>query len=391
MAGHKRFKDGAWRLTVEGPRDPLTGRRRPVNATVRAPNNRAGAQAADLELAKLVVAVAAGKVAPPSNVTVAELVERYVEARRKPWEERSPGQPDWTLNVARRWIHPYIGEVPVAKLRPVDIDLMYQRWREGSDERDPLAEATVRRMHNILRSALQQGVRWDLRVDNPAERIEPPSPANRDRDAPSDEVLKAIIDAAPPHYACFLRLAALTGARPGQLVGLRWSDIDLEDASVLFTKAYARVKGGMKEKGTKRGVKTRVALDSVTVAQLRAHRTRCAEAALSVGVRLGPKSFVFAARRSPDSSEPWNPNAASKAWASLISKIPGAAGVRAYDLRHWLATTMFEDGYDPVTVAHRGGWSSPNVPLAVYGHRRPAKDRRAANDLAARLDGLTDG
>jgi hypothetical protein len=57
MAGHKRFRAGAWRPTVEGPRDPITGKRQQVNRTVRAPNTRAGEKVADVELAKLIVEV----------------------------------------------------------------------------------------------------------------------------------------------------------------------------------------------------------------------------------------------------------------------------------------------------------------------------------------------
>lgn len=387
MAGSKRFKDGAWRLVVEGPRDRFTGKRRPINRTVRAPNTRAGAKEADLALAKLVLDVAAGKVVPKTPETVAGLLERYVENQRKPWEERSPGQADWTLNVVRRWIVPDIGDIPVVKLHPTDIDFMYGRWRAGSKDRKPLAEASVRRIHNILRSALNQAVRWDIRPDNPIERLIPPSPANEPRDAPPDDILRALINAAPVDYACFLRVAALTGARPGQLVALKWGDIDLDAGAVKFVRAHAQVKGGYRVKRTKAGVKSNVALDPQTVLLLRAHRARRAEKALSVGVALGPESFVFPAASSPGSSEPRSVNAASKAWANLRRKIPGAEGVRAYDLRHWLATTMFEEGYDPVEVAGRGGWSSPAVPLSVYSHFRPAKDQQAAADLAARLDG----
>ena len=97
MAGHKRFRAGAWRLTVEGPPDPITGKRQQVYRTVRAPNTRAGAKAADVELAKLLVEVDAQRVLPSSGVTVGQLMERWLAHRRPGWEERSPGQPDSTL------------------------------------------------------------------------------------------------------------------------------------------------------------------------------------------------------------------------------------------------------------------------------------------------------
>jgi hypothetical protein len=86
MRGHKRFKDGAWRLVVDAGKDPITGKRRQVNRTVRAPNTRAGAQAADVELARLIIDVTAGEAAPSAHITVGELLVRWVEHRRRAWE-----------------------------------------------------------------------------------------------------------------------------------------------------------------------------------------------------------------------------------------------------------------------------------------------------------------
>jgi hypothetical protein len=87
MRGHKRFKDGAWRLVVEAGKDPITGKRRQINRTVREPNIRAGETVADVELAKLIVEVSSGT-APSSQVTVGALLLRWVEHRRRAWEDR---------------------------------------------------------------------------------------------------------------------------------------------------------------------------------------------------------------------------------------------------------------------------------------------------------------
>ena len=153
MRGHKRFKDGAWRLVVDAGKDPITGKRRQVNRTVRAPNTRSGAQAADVELARLIVEVTSGEAAPSAHITVGELLVRWVEHRRRAWEARSPGQPDWPLSVIRKHFVPRVGDVQLGKLRPVDIDHLYSRIRQ-----DGIAESSVRRMHNLLHSALGQAV-----------------------------------------------------------------------------------------------------------------------------------------------------------------------------------------------------------------------------------------
>jgi hypothetical protein len=113
------------------------------------------------------------------------------------------GPPDWTLSVIRKHFIPRLGDLQLRKLRPVEIDHMYARWRQ-----DGMAESSARRMHNLLHSALGQAVRWDLIAINPADRIERPQPAKSKRKAPSDDVLRALLDAADEDYACYLRLAA---------------------------------------------------------------------------------------------------------------------------------------------------------------------------------------
>jgi integrase len=222
-------------------------------------------------------------------------------------------------------------------------------------------------------------------LDQPCRPDRTPQPAKARRKAPPDSVLRELLDNAEDDDACYLRLAAISSARRGQLVALRWSDLDRAAGAVLFTRAHARVKGGIAVKTTKADVEYCIALDPVTVESLRDHRKRCIERALAAGTSLRPDAFVFAKPSAVDGSAAWTPAAASRAFARLRAKLPGAEGVRAHDPRHWLATSMFADGYDPVTVAGRGGWSSPVFPMSVYGHFAPARDQAAAASLAQRL------
>jgi integrase len=302
MRGHKRFKDGSWRLIVDAGKDPMTGKRRQIFRTVRAPNTRAGANLADVELARLVVEVTSGEVSPSAHITVGELLVRWVEHRRRAWEARSPGQPDWTLSVIRKHFIPRLGDLQLGKLRPVEIDHMYARWRQ-----DGMAESSVRRLDNLLHSALGQAVRWDLIAINPADRIERPQPAKSKRKAPSDDVLRALLDAADEDYACYLRLAAVTGARRGQLVALRWSDLDLTAGSVLFTRAHARVRGGVAEKTTKADVDYGIALDPETVEALRLSANAASSVHSPQASRYPPTHSCSPSRQRPMVRRPGHP------------------------------------------------------------------------------------
>ena len=89
-----------------------------------------------------------------------------------------------------------------------------------------------------------------------------------------------MITKASPDLALFVRLAALTGARRGQLCALHWSDVDLDAATIRWTRSLVKVPGGTVEKQTKTGARWSVALDPATVGALKEHRKRCVESAM---------------------------------------------------------------------------------------------------------------
>jgi integrase len=219
-----------------------------------------------------------------------------------------------------------------------------------------MAESTVRRMHAILHAALTQAVRWDLIASNPADRIEAPKPRKARRQAPPDELLQAILAAAGDDMICYLRLAAVTGARRGQMVALRWRGIDLGAATVTFTTALARVKGGTAEKGTKADVEYGLALDPKTVDILGAHRKRAVERALVAGGGLSDDAYVFTRVEIPDGSLPWHPDDANQRFNRIREKVPGAEKITPHQLRHWMATSMFADGYETLHLDADESW-----------------------------------
>ena len=380
MKGYVRWRAGAWRLTVDAGRDPTTGKRKQLTRTVRAPNTAKGRRQAETALAAFVTEAETGRTVATSGLLVAELVERYIADRAATWAEGADAK---YRAIARKYIAPHLGTKTAAKLRPADV----KHWH-GQLRATGLAEASVGRVHTILQSALQWGVDLELLDRNVAARRKPRA-AKSKRKAPPDDVMVRLLAAADGDMACYLRLAAVTGARRGTLMALRWSDIDHEDitsARVTFTRALAVVPGGTVEKETKADVDYQVTLDARTTGTLRAHRTRARERALAAGVPLRPDGFVFSRATTPDGRLPWHPASLSRRFDRIRSKVKGAEAVTPHEFRHWMATAMFEDGYDPIAVAGRGGWASPALPLSTYGHRRPARDEAAAQSLADRLD-----
>jgi integrase len=375
VRGHKRFKAGAWRLNVNA-KDPVTGKRKPVYATVHAPNNKRGEAKADSELAKLVTQVETGRTMPTSGMTVEQLIERYVDDRSPSW---APGAADETRKRVAQHITPHVGSIAIGRLRPVDVQQLHGQLRAAG-----LSEGSIGRLHDILRAALNWAERLDLIIRNPAAKVERPRGAKPDINPPAPaDVVRMITEASKP-LALFLRLGALTGARRGQLCGLRWSDIDLDAATIRWTRSLRKVPGGTVEKETKTKARWSVSLDPATVELLRAHRRRSLETALAAGAQPLVGAYVFA--RDPVGKLPWHPDGATQRFAALRKKLK-LDGVRLHDLRHWMATEGLGGGADIETVAGRGGWANSTTPLQVYSHFRPARDAELARSLAERLDG----
>jgi integrase len=174
----------------------------------------------------------------------------------------------------------------------------------------------------------------------------------------------------------WLRLAVTTGARRGEVLALRWSDIDLDAATMTVGRSLNEDRS---TKSTKTNRVRVVRLDAVTVALLRQWRNGQRERALACGARLARDPFVLS--NSPDSSVPWRPDGTTQRFQRLCARA-GVEGVRLHDLRHAMASQLLERGVSPVTVAGRLGHASTTTTLRTYAHVVSGADAAAADVIA---------
>jgi len=383
MRGHLYYRAGAWRLVVNA-KDPVTGRRKPVHRTVRAPDNQRGRRQAESELAKLVAEVEAGQAAPTSGLTIDAMLARYVADRSPGW---SPGQVDAVRARIAHHILPHIGGTDAAKFRPADVAAWHATLRaKRKADGKPLAESTIARLHSILHAAYEWAVALELVARNPcAKRLPRRRPVDVDPPEPGD--VARLLAEADDLLALFLRVAALTGARRGQVCALQWHDIDDDPPAIRWRRALVKVPGGVAVRDTtKSGRRYVTAIDARTLDMLRRQRRRAVEAALAAGAHLADDAYVFA--RDPAGREPWHPDGATQRFAALRGRL-GLKGMRLHDLRHYMATQLLAEGGDVQTLSGRGGWADPTTPLRVYSHFQPARDAEIARRMAERLDADT--
>lgn len=391
MKGHKRFRSGAWRLAVFAGVDPHTGRKRYLFETVRTPNNRMGAKAADARLAQLVAAVEEGRApaarpSPRADVlTLRALAARWQSTNRPRQNQRTGQWIGWSPKTAkthadnfRAYILPTLGNHDVAGITGLDLDELYSMLENESG----LSPAVVARCHSQVRALFSWALRKKLVAANPALSADPPRLKPAKLHIPSMDDVRAVQAVAPAGFAAYVQLAATVGARRGTLVALRWGDLDLEAGSATFTRAIAESGDGLVEKGTKADRPYVSSLGPSTVSALHAHRQRAIEQALRIGVPFGAESFVF----SDDGGlTHWNLSWPSHAWKRYSAKA-GVKPTRLHDLRHTAASQMLMAGVAISIVAERLGCTEGNV-LRTYRHFIPGSDREAALLMDQMLSG----
>lgn len=342
MRGSIRKRGPAWQLRVH------VGSGQYVSRSVRGSRRDA-----DAAMARLLVEVGGGLHVPSSGAVFAEAAAL--------WLERGSLAPSTRAaygSYLSGHVLPALGDRPVTKITTAELEGLYGRLAAGG-----LSAGSVRKCHVIVSGVLGAALRWGWVGRNVAVGAEAPAVRQRPVEAPSAAVVASLVEAADPDFAALIRLAAITGARRGELIGLWWSDVG--DGQVTFRRTVT-LDGGrpVVRSGTKAG-----GARSVAFAGLDEHRARCAERALACGAGLG--EWVFSPE--PDGSRPWRPDGVTQRWARLCRRV-GVSGVRFHDLRHFAATEMLAAGFDPVTVAARLGHKRSSMTLDVYASAVPARD-----------------
>ncbi|NND73462.1 MAG: site-specific integrase [Ilumatobacter sp.] len=366
-----RQRGASWELRVFLGNDPLTGKKRYATQTVRG-----GKRDAQRKLAEMVTEAERGLTAR-TTATVGELLEAWFEFAAPDF---SPKTVKETRGYIDRSLMPALGSKSLARLKSAELDAFYRRLlASGGSGGRPLAPGTVRRIHGILRRALYQGVKWGWIGINPATATTPPRVPASDIKPPAGEDLARVLRRAgeeSPDLACYLMLAAATGARRSELIALRWTDVDLDTATVSIERGIVLGPDGLVEKGTKTHSARRVSLDAGTAGAIADHRERMRERAAMCRVAWAANSFVFS--NAADGSEPWFPDSVSRSFKRLCEK-EGMSGVRLHDLRHFVATELLSAGVDVRTVAGRLGHRNAATTLNVYAHFVEQSDREAAD------------
>lgn len=291
---------------------------------------------------------------------------------------------------------PRIGGIKLQELNAAHLNRLYaEPLRDGrANGKGGLSPTSVRRIHAMLRKALNDGVRWGRAGRNVALLADPPpmkvvrAARRRGMQTWTADQLRDFLDSARGHelHAVWMFFAA-TGMRRSEVLGLRWSEVGLAAATVTVRQTVLlTAEGYMPQQDQKSTLSARtIHLDQRTVALLHAHRAAQAEARLLLGPAWQDNGLVFPRA---DGSW-WNPPAVTRAFERAVKRAT-VPTIRLQDIRHTHATLLLAAGVNPKVVSERLGHSSVAFTLDTYAHVMPGMQPEAAEQFMGLVFGPAD-
>ena len=357
-----------------GP-DPATGKRRQTYK--QGFRTKREVEAA---LEKALAAIRDGTVVSKDSVTVATYLSQWLEQ-----QENQLKATTWSsYKVAAERINRFIGKRKLQALTTADIEKFYSDLSaRGAKSGGPLAAKTVRNSHIVLRKALADGMRLGVVTRNVAASAKPPRSTPTEHETWSgDQLAEFFASIAEDRlYAAFV-LAATTGMRRGEVMGVRWSDIDFDSnmlsiVQTITTVDYQPVVSTPKTKRSRRVV----FLDEQTIGVLKAHRTAQREEKKAAGEDWdNSHDLIFR----DELGCLVNPDWFSTDFARKVRQ-SGLPKIRLHDLRHSYATLALKAGMHPKVVSERLGHASVGITLDLYSHVTPAIAKEAADVVASKI------
>ena len=278
--------------------------------------------------------------------------------------------------VAKDYISPVLGSARLRDLTPIRIQRLYNRQLD-----DGVGERTVQKTHAVIRASLNSARKMGLLTHNPAGAATPPKSKAREMQILNENQIRQLLDAAKMidkgSYALYY-LAIVTGMRQGELLALRWSEVDMDKGTLHVKYSLKRVPGeGLQPRRPKTQSSVRsikIGVDTFQV--LHAQSSLVAEMKAKAGDHWKDLGYVFPSRN----GQPIEPAEAYRGLHKLLQKA-GLPKIRFHDLRHTAASLMLNNGVDVLVASKRLGHAKPSITLDFYGHLLPNIQSQVADLL----------
>ena len=369
----RKRKDGRWEGRYTAGRDPETGKAIYKNVLGKTQAEAKAKLKQAIEEAKGLDAAKAGR------YTVCQWMEVWFEHYAK--VKVRPSSHQTYRGYIDNHIKPNIGKIPLGKLTSLELQKFYKKLLEkgrvdrleSRHQSKGLSAKTVRNIHQIISSAMNLAKEQRLITANPAEGCALPRMEHREmKTLPVEQLQSFLREAKDSGVFELYYLELATGLRRGELLGLKWEDIDLERGDLRIRRQISRINGKITEAPlkTKNAYRT-LLLAEETIDILKEQRKK-----------FGSSPWVFP---SPTGG-PISPDSVLHMLHRVLKRA-GLPRVRFHDLRHTFATLALQNGVDIKTVSGMLGHFSAGFTLDTYAHVTTASQRQAAKTMGSVLSG----
>jgi integrase len=278
-------------------------------------------------------------------------------------------------HAVKAYLIPYIGDIKMKDLRPEHVQRLYSLLVEQG-----VGIYAIRKAHQVLHCALEHAVTMEVIHRNPASKVRPPrAPECEMAILDEIQVSKLLVTSSNHRWYALYQLAVTTGMRQGELLGLKWVDLDVSKKTIKVERQLSRTRNGGVQfyaPKTRSGRRT-IALGQATIEVLQSHYLKQEEERRTAGDQWVDQGLIF----TNSLGGPINHRNLLRNFKSLL-RDAGLPDIRFHDLRHTSASLMLNDGIPLLAVSRRLGHARASITLNIYGHLVPGIQEEAA----ARID-----
>jgi integrase len=367
----KNSKGYSWSYTIDLGRDPQTGKRR--QKTKRGYATKGEAQSA---AALLTTQLQTGEYIEPNKTRFEDFFKDFIDNHYK--TKVAPSTSLRAEVVLRNHIGPELGHYQLQDLKTVQLDKFYsKKLKEG------LAHSYIRMMHDLINMVLDKAVMWELVPKNVAKNAEPPKRKKTKFDVWTLNELETFLEGIKHirYYPLYL-LAAHTGLRKGEVIALRWKDLDIEKGFIHVTRNFTfdNFKPTFSVPKTESSIR-KVKLPLSVVKEMKKYKASKKEEHLALGIPFDEEDLMFTTRN----GKPVMPSQVQKDFEKWIKKLE-LTPIRFHDLRHSHATILIlELNVNIKAVSERLGHANIKMTLDTYSHVLPQTEESLAETLDAAI------
>ena len=364
-------KHKVWQITIELPKDPITGKRNRKYRTVEGTKKEA-----ERAMHEFITELEKGIYVANSNISITEWVHTWLDVYIIP--NVSPTTLSRYQGMIKRYIDPVIGNIPVQQLNTLAVQSWVNGLKISPSSGKEMSAATIKHAYHVLKGAMDKAVLAGIIYRSPCTGIMLPKGQKKQAVIYDEKQIRQLLDAASgTEMELVIDMELCLGLRRGELLGLEWGDIDWDhnQVKIIRNRVVVDSKSVVKEPKTATSVRT-LYVPLPLMKKLRKHKMQCLSNKLRLGKAYTATDYIIV---HPD-GKPIYPEYLSQ----MLTKLQEKAGLpkcRFHDLRHLCASIMLLQGVNVKVAQERLGHKDISTTMNIYSHVLPSSAKEAAEKI----------